>query len=64
VKREIVKAAELVVQVTRMICRHKSILNNQTLASFDIKPETPIASIVKRMRRTQARKAAQTASNF
>jgi predicted nucleic-acid-binding Zn-ribbon protein len=45
-----VKAAELVVQVTCLRCRHKSILNNQALANFGIKPEAPIATFVKRLR--------------
>ena len=44
------KAAELVVQVTCLVCRHKSILNNQALASFGIKPDAPIATFVKRLR--------------
>lgn len=44
------KAAELVVQVRCLVCRHKSILNDQALASFGIKPDAPIAAFVKRLR--------------
>jgi cytochrome c-type biogenesis protein CcmH/NrfF len=46
----VVKAVELVVQVTCLHCRHKSILSNQALASVGIKPEAPIATFVKRLR--------------
>jgi hypothetical protein len=46
----VVKAAMLVVQVTCLHCRHKSILSNQELASFGVKPEAAIASFVKRLR--------------
>ena len=44
------KAAELVLQVACLLCRHKSILSDQTLASFGIKPEAPIATFVRRLR--------------
>ena len=42
------KAAEIIVQVSCLVCRHKSILSNQALASFDIKPDAPVATFVKR----------------
>lgn len=44
------KAAELVVQVRCLVCRHKSILSNQALASLAIKSDAPIAAFVKRLR--------------
>jgi type II secretory ATPase GspE/PulE/Tfp pilus assembly ATPase PilB-like protein len=44
------KAAQLVVQVTCLHCQHKSVLSNQALANFGIKPEAPIATFVKRLR--------------
>jgi DNA-directed RNA polymerase subunit RPC12/RpoP len=46
----IVKAAELVVQVRCLHCRHKSILDNRELAGFGIKSGAPIASFVQRLR--------------
>ena len=46
----VVKAAEFVVQVTCLVCRHKCILRNQPLASFGIAPDAPIATFVKRLR--------------
>jgi hypothetical protein len=45
-----VKAIELVVQVRCLHCRHKSILSSEMLASFGVKPKTPIAAFVKRLR--------------
>jgi DNA-directed RNA polymerase subunit RPC12/RpoP len=47
-----VKATELVVQVRCLHCRHKSILSGQELATFGIKPDSPVASFVKRLRCT------------
>ena len=38
------KAAELVVHVRCLHCRHKSILNGQELASFGIAENAPIAA--------------------
>jgi hypothetical protein len=46
----VAKAAELVVQVMCLRCRHKSVLSNQALAGFGIKPEAPIATFVKLLR--------------
>ena len=43
------KAAELVVQVQCLHCRHKSILSNQDLIRFGVQPEAPVASFVKRL---------------
>jgi ribosomal protein S27AE len=45
-----VKAGELLVQVRCLQCGHKSLLSNQALADFGIKPEAPIVSFVKRLR--------------
>jgi type II secretory ATPase GspE/PulE/Tfp pilus assembly ATPase PilB-like protein len=59
-----VTAAELVVQVTCQRCRHKSILNNQALASFGIKPEAPIATFVKRLRCSKCRSGSVIANRI
>jgi uncharacterized protein YlaI len=45
-----VKPVELVVQVRCLHCEHKGVLDDQTLDSFGIKPNAPIASFVKRLR--------------
>jgi ribosomal protein S27AE len=45
-----VKAAEFVVQVRCLHCRHKRVLSNEELGSFGIKAGAPIASFVKRLR--------------
>jgi ribosomal protein L37E len=44
------KSPELVVHVRCLRCRHKSLLSNKDLADFDLPPEAPIASFVKRLR--------------
>lgn len=44
------KAAELLVQVRCLHCRHKSVLSNEDLAAFGIKPGAPIATFVRRLR--------------
>jgi hypothetical protein len=46
-------AVELVVQVTCLNCCHKSLLGGQELAYFGIKPDSPVASFVKRLRCTK-----------
>lgn len=58
------KGAELVVQVTCLRCHHKSILTNQELAGFGIKPEAPIASFVKRPRCRKCRSGSVIANRI
>jgi DNA-directed RNA polymerase subunit RPC12/RpoP len=48
-----VKVVELVVQVRCLQCRHKRILSGHELAFFGIKPDSPVASFVKRLRCTK-----------
>jgi len=45
-----VKAAEFVVRVRCLHCRHKSVLSNEDFEGFGIKAGAPIASFVKRLR--------------
>ena len=44
------KAAEFVVQVRCLHCRHKSVLSNEDFEGVGIKAGAPIASFVKRLR--------------
>jgi hypothetical protein len=50
-----VKAAEFVVRVRCLHCRHKSVLSNEDLEGFGIKPDAPLASFIKRLRCTNCR---------
>jgi hypothetical protein len=47
------KTVDFIVQVRCLQCRHKSILSDQELDSFGIKPDSPVASFVKRLRCTK-----------
>lgn len=44
------RQADLVVMVRCLHCAHKSILSNEALTRFGIKPDAPIAGFVKRLR--------------
>jgi len=44
------RPADLVVMVRCLHCTHKSILSNEALNGFGIKPDAPIAGFAKRLR--------------
>jgi hypothetical protein len=48
-----VKAADLIVMVRCLHCRHRSTLGPQALVAFGVKPDAPIAAFVKRLRCTK-----------
>jgi len=45
-----VRQTDLVVMVRCLHCSHRSILSNEALTAFGIKPGAPIAGFVKRLR--------------
>jgi DNA-directed RNA polymerase subunit RPC12/RpoP len=44
------RPANLVVKVRCLHCGHKSVLSDEALTTFGIKPDAPIAGFVKRLR--------------
>jgi hypothetical protein len=59
-----VKAAEFVVRVRCLHCRHKSVLSNEDLEGFGIKPDAPLASFIKRLRCTNCRSGSVLANRI
>jgi hypothetical protein len=47
-----------------MRCRHEAILDASALASFDVKPNTPIAAFVQRLRCTNCGSASVMANRI
>lgn len=47
------RPASLVVMVRCLVCGHRGILDDRTLAKLGIRSDAPIASFVKRLRCTQ-----------